>query len=262
MTNPDMSSPYDVSATFKWDNKYDEQLRFIAETDEIPDREETWDWDALRDAIKYKIKLAIGEFADVPSPALHPAARAQATSAGPSSAAASSSAPVVSGLGITTAAEIAAHGLENRFASSSSSAAAADGNGSVNGNATAPANGSSPSSSPPDEEGRDEDVNMSFDDNGNQRTASLSGDGTTAGAAETLAADTSDASISASTSANHFVFLAAKSKAPSDRKGNWGRILSPEEKQAEMCLIFSMLDDFEGYVETCGQQNKPSPCQS
>lgn len=226
MTNPDAASAHDVSPTFTWSNKYDEQLRYIADTDELPDGEETFDWPQLRDAIKHKIRLAVDAFDQVPSPLLHPAARALGMdariSASSSSSSSSNSGANGSGLGITnvpSSAAAAAQGLEDRFASK-------------------PNGGASTSNG----EG-EEDVSMSFEDDENEESDSSDDKAKQQNPNNTSTSISTD--IEPPTDSESSGFYPAKTKAPSERKGNWGRVLSKSETQSEINLIFEMLDDFE-----------------
>lgn len=245
MTNPDASSPHDVSPTFKWSSKYDDQLRYIADTDELPDAEDTYQWSELKDAIKFKIRQAVDAFDENPSPILHPAARMGTVS---TSASASSMSSDGAGLGITNlgpSQQQAAQGLENRFASTSNT------NGHPSSTPT-PTNGGASSSSSSES---DEDVSMSFedkeddedendseDDDGALPSSSPDYDGA-GGPTSGMQQGAQDSSLISE--ANRSGFFPAKTKAPAERKGNWGRVLSKTETQYEMHDIFSMLDDFD-----------------
>ncbi|CAO1633153.1 unnamed protein product [Sympodiomycopsis kandeliae] len=226
-----------ISSTFKWSSKYDDQLKHISETDELPSDEESYNWSDLKDAIKYKIQLTLQDsFVDIPSPILHPAA-VERNSNGDK--------------GATTAGDSFSSGSSSELSSSGS-----DENIPTTKEPDTLASSSSQGTTKETEE--DEDVNMSFEDDvGEEITSPVipatdgnedvndeeeenQANSSSIGGQEGLA--TTSMTISESERSG---FFPAKTKAPDDRKGNWGRVLSVDETKEEMELVFGMLDDFD-----------------
>ncbi|CAO1620460.1 unnamed protein product [Parajaminaea phylloscopi] len=227
----------DVSSGFTWKPEYHAQIQAIAETDEVPD---SLDWPSLREAIKYQIRKAIDAFPESPSPYLHPAARPQpsqqpltsiagssqaiAYSNGPrgdSTSSQSSSSPSSSSSSSSSStADKAAEGLQARSASAETSDnAKSAAHAAENGNSREDA-----SDSESDEDGSDP---------GNADFRWMNQDSAGLGSASFM----SDADRS--------TFYPAKTQPSNFGKKSWGRQLTASEREAELSMVFGLLDDFD-----------------
>lgn len=246
MTAAEEATSHDVPPTFVWKQEYQDQLRGIAETDEVPD---SLDWPALKQAIKYQIRQTLAVLPDDPLPLLHPAARAiyyrstaasQPNSKGmlqqhhqqqgngaiapspasPSSSASSSSsqhADQGSAMSVAGDATSAGSDLEQRFMSSSSSSAAPTSTGLA-----------APIINPDETNGSDSETDVSD-------FQWVSQDGRNLGLGAELPI----------TDADRSGFFPAKTPPMTRFKTSWGRTLSASDKEAETSMILAMLDDFD-----------------
>lgn len=239
-----------VDPLFVWNDKYLEQLRAIAETDEVP---EGLDWPALREAIKVQIIKVVEEFQGAPrSPWLHPAAKeaahqqaaAQAKKEGESSSGGgvngnSSNGQDATASSSTSTADAAAAALEDRFASSSSSTAAA-----------------APSTSA--EQPTDADTDAPRSRRHSRQGARGLSEGSDGSAAPTSPGsddedfdlpDANDVNLDLSsttaTAADRSGYYPAKTAPPPTHNGSWGRLLTPAKQKEETYLCLQMLDGFE-----------------